>query len=566
MLRRSAAPNKLASERSNRTLSLACFYALLLCLVGPNATRATDIPESPHGRQDIGCTYCHSEAGWTPLLDPLPFDHASTRFELRGSHQETACRSCHPSLVFSEADSQCASCHQSDFENAAEPDHTGFEQSCASCHTEDGWRPSSFDHNLTAFPLVATHRTIDCASCHTDGYAGTPTDCFSCHESDYVGASDPDHSGFSTTCESCHSENGWQPANFDHNQTGFLLQGAHRTADCASCHADGYAGTPTDCFSCHESDYAGASEPDHSGFATTCESCHSENGWQPANFDHNQTGFLLQGAHRTADCASCHADGYAGTPTDCFSCHESDYAGASEPDHSGFPTTCENCHGENGWQPANFDHNQTGFPLQGSHRAVACESCHADGYAGTPSDCFSCHESNYNAAQDPVHAGLPINCETCHSQVGWEPSSFSHNQTGFVLDGAHRQLDCIACHDDGYAGTPSDCFSCHLADYNNTNDPNHAAAGFPTTCESCHNTTDWNDADFNHDFPINSGSHRRAWNDCSDCHIAPGNFQVFSCIDCHEHNRPDMDDEHDDVSGYVYQTASCYSCHPDGEE
>ncbi|MBZ0111750.1 MAG: hypothetical protein K8J08_04750, partial [Thermoanaerobaculia bacterium] len=258
--------------------------------------------------------------------------------------------------------------------------------------------------------------------------------------------------------------------------------------------------------------------------------------------------------------------GYAGTPTDCFSCHESDYASATEPDHSGFPTTCENCHGQNGWQPASFDHNLTGFILQGAHLAVACEACHASGYAGTPTDCFSCHESNYNAAQEPSHDGLPINCETCHSQGAWEPSTFNHIQTGFALDGAHRTLDCVTCHSDGYVGTPSDCFSCHQQDYNSTNDPNHASAGFPITCESCHNTVDWNDADFDHSFPIDSGAHREAWNDCSDCHEAPGNFQIFSCINCHEHNRPDTDDDHDDVPGYVYQSASCYSCHPDGEE
>jgi hypothetical protein len=27
-----------------------------------------------------------------------------------------------------------------------------------------------------------------------------------------------------------------------------------------------------------------------------------------------------------------------------------------------------------------------------------------------------------------------------------------------------------------------------------------------------------------------------------------------------------MDDEHDDVGGYVYESTACYTCHPDGEE
>jgi hypothetical protein len=27
-----------------------------------------------------------------------------------------------------------------------------------------------------------------------------------------------------------------------------------------------------------------------------------------------------------------------------------------------------------------------------------------------------------------------------------------------------------------------------------------------------------------------------------------------------------MDDEHDDVNGYVYSSPACYSCHPDGRD
>ena len=27
-----------------------------------------------------------------------------------------------------------------------------------------------------------------------------------------------------------------------------------------------------------------------------------------------------------------------------------------------------------------------------------------------------------------------------------------------------------------------------------------------------------------------------------------------------------MDDEHDGVTGYVYESGACYACHPDGRE
>jgi hypothetical protein len=111
--------------------------------------------------------------------------------------------------------------------------------------------------------------------------------------------------------------------------------------------------------------------------------------------------------------------------------------------------------------------------------------------------------------------------------------------------------------------------SCHESDYQNTTDPNHAAANFPLTCEVCHSTTAWEPANWNHDqlyFPIYSGKHRNEWNTCADCHVDQTNFAVFECIFCHEHRQSKMDDEHDGVSGYVYQSTACYNCHPNGED
>ena len=65
--------------------------------------------------------------------------------------------------------------------------------------------------------------------------------------------------------------------------------------------------------------------------------------------------------------------------------------------------------------------------------------------------------------------------------------------------------------------------------------------------------------------PIYSGKHEGEWNLCIDCHLG-NNYSDFSCIDCHEHdNQADVDDDHDGVSGYVYNSDACFSCHPTGE-
>jgi len=86
---------------------------------------------------------------------------------------------------------------------------------------------------------------------------------------------------------------------------GFALTGRHATTPCASCHASGYAGTPTACVSCHQADYNGTNDPNHAtaGFSTACEACHNTTGWSGANFNHGATRFALTGAHTTTPCA-----------------------------------------------------------------------------------------------------------------------------------------------------------------------------------------------------------------------------------------------------------------------
>jgi hypothetical protein len=248
----------------------------------------------------------------------------------------------------------------------------------------------------------------------------------------------------------------------------------------------------------------------------------------------------------------------------------------TSPSHvaAGFPTSCEECHTINGWRPATFDHDQTRFPLTGTHLQLDCARCHEGGrYQGTPTDCFACHQADYRGTTDPNHqsAGFPTQCDACHSTTAWRPANFDHNRPRFPLTGAHTRVDCSRCHEGGrYQGTPTNCYACHRTDYSGTTDPNHQSSGFPTQCEACHTTRAWRPASFNHDgryFPIYSGSHRGKWTDCSDCHVSPGNYRAFECIRCHEHsNRAEVDEDHDEVSGYVYRSADCYRCHRSGRE
>ena len=190
-------------------------------------------------------------------------------------------------------------------------------------------------------------------------------------------------------------------------------------------------------------------------------------------------------------------------------------------------------------------------------------------YRGKTTACVGCHQARYDATAQPNHraAGFSTSCETCHTTTAWVPATFNHNATRFPLTGAHITTVCAACHGDGvYRGKSTVCSACHTPDYNATTNPNHRAAAFPTTCESCHTTARWTGATFNHDpwFPIYSGKHKGRWTTCTQCHTNSAAYSQFTCLSCHEHNQAKMDDTHRGRSGYRYESAACYACHPRG--
>lgn len=517
------------------------------------------------------------------------FDHNSTNFPLTGAHMTVECLSCHTN-GYAGTPTFCVDCHSADYNQTTNPNHQALSLSsdCMTCHTtEPGWSPANFAVHNEYYVITGAHAAIasDCAACHTDdNYSNTPNTCAGCHIDDYNSTTDPNHQaeGYSSDCAVCHSQNAWEPANFDHNNTNFPLTGAHTTVDCNQCHTNGYAGTPTICKDCHQGDYNQAANPNHQslGLSNECTTCHTtQPGWNPASFDVHNQYYIITGAHTAiaSDCAACHSDGnYANTPNTCAGCHIDDYNSTTDPNHQGegYSTDCAVCHSQNAWEPANFDHSNTNFPLTGAHTSVDCNQCHISGYGGTSTICKDCHQVDYNQAANPNHQtlGLSNECATCHTtQPGWSPASFDVHNQYYVVTGAHTAIasDCAACHTNGnYANTPNTCAGCHIGDYNKTNDPPHQSSGFSTDCESCHTQNGWKPASFDHDgqyFPIYSGKHRGEWDQCIDCHTNPGNFAVFSCIDCHEHsNKTSVDNHHDEVKNYQYNSNACYDCHPTG--
>ncbi|GAB4291346.1 MAG: hypothetical protein Kow0098_10530 [Ignavibacteriaceae bacterium] len=533
------------------------------------------------GTVGFDCGQCHSADSW--IVKDIKFVHDQSRFPLLGVHQTVDCIECHSGytdLNFEPIGAGCFECHSDDYFATSSPNHVeaGFSTDCENCHEVFAltWSAVNVVHDF--FPLVGGHAISDCFACHEPGgnFAGLSGDCYACHQADFENTRNPDHvqEGFSTDCVQCHNIFSFVPSTFDHNATSFPLTGQHVAVNCSQCHTSGYSNTPVECYACHQQDYENVQDPDHisANFPTRCEDCHNTTGWSPADFDHNATAFPLTGSHIPLDCSACHSSGFTGTPADCYACHQQEYENVQDPNHvaEGFPLDCALCHNTVSWDDAEFDHNSTAFPLTGAHISLDCAQCHSAGYSGTPTDCYSCHQQDYENVQDPNHVseGFSFDCTMCHNTDNWEDADFDHNQTTFPLTGAHTTVDCSQCHANGYSNTPTDCFFCHETDYNNAVDPDHIAAGFPPTCEDCHTTIAWEPASFDHDgqyFPIYSGKHAGEWGLCVDCHNVPNDYSQFTCIDCHEHNQQDMDDEHQGVEGYVYISSECYACHPNGE-
>jgi len=597
------------------------------------------IPSHTAAGISTDCESCHGTTTW----DPSVFDHnATTGFALTGGHALQQCSECHPGST-SGANSECVSCHQTDYNTAKDHVSQDYPTECILCHNTNNWESSTFDHNATGFPLTGAHIATDCIDCHTSGYPGTPSECNACHIDNYNQATDPDHktAGVSTDCEICHTTTAWAPSTFNHTSTGFALTGAHRnrqcsdchvgstsgaspdcischraeynsapehvsqgysqdciqchnttdwdqvafdhnatsfpltgahlTISCNACHADGYAGTPSDCEACHTTDYNGADNPSHTaaGISRECETCHRTSAWAPSTFDHAaSTGFALTGGHNLQQCYDCHQGSTSGASPECKSCHQTDYNGAQEPNHSiaGVSLDCEDCHGVSVWDPSTFDHNaSTGFALTGGHNLQQCSECHIGSTSGASPDCISCHQTNYNQAPNHVAQNYPFDCLICHNTTNWSQSTFDHNATNFPLNGAHIATECIACHSQGYTGTPTECSACHIEDYNGTTNPNHSLGKFSTDCTDCHNENAWTPSTFAHDnlyFPIYSGKHGGQWDNCTNCHKDQSNYASFSCFDCHRQLVTGV--QHLGVKDYVYNNASCLTCHPNG--
>jgi hypothetical protein len=350
------------------------------------------------GRLGEDCAQCHSPQSWRDSL----FNHAEkTDFPLEGGHAMVTCVGCHGAANHEDASPECVSCHLRD------DVHAGVNgRECQQCHKPEEWKNVTFDHATDGkWALLGKHMEVACNLCHTMSLTEPKleTTCVSCHRSDDA------HQGKNgEACEDCHNNDSWTENDFDHAEdTDFPLRGTHEKLQCVACHRGSMdEELPVACVSCHKN-----ADIHQESLGDRCESCHSDLGWLvELRFDHDLTTFPLVGSHAVAPCETCHFDKrYHDTGSGCIDCH------AKDDDHQGsLGEQCASCHNPNGWAFWTFDHDtQTEFLLQGAHKELACNSCHAPGGPAAEDMariCQVCHR------KDDVHRGrFGKNCGQCHT-------------------------------------------------------------------------------------------------------------------------------------------------------
>lgn len=415
----------------------------------------------------------------------------------------------------------------------------------------------------------------NCTKCHTLGEKVSNEKCLACHKELKLRISQ--QKGYHSSaeikgkeCVACHSDHHgrtfkivrFDTQKFNHNVTGYNLQGAHSKQECKACHKAAFINDPAikkkkftylglrrDCISCH-TDYH------QNTLSSNCFSCHTFEKFKPASkFDHNKAKFKLVGKHQQAECVKCHKveiingkqmQEFTGIQfASCVNCHK-------DVHENKFGSDCRQCHTEESFHTVkgmkDFNHDKTNFKLEEKHRFVDCKACHKTAYTDPVKHerCADCHKDYHNGQFNSQ--AKKTDCKDCHTMKGFTGSTFTieqHNMGLFKLEGAHLATPCFACHKKeekwSFRNIGLHCRDCHTDIHENIIDPEYYPEG---SCKSCHTVDSWRKVSFDHartKFKL-TGAH--AERTCRDCHFV-------------------MQDDGKELQRFKGMNTDCISCHAD---
>jgi hypothetical protein len=159
----------------------------------------------------------------------------------------------------------------------------------------------------------------------------------------------------------------WAQQIFDVSDAPGELSPAHQDSpglkNCSKCHNEDLEVEPSRCLACHKEIAARIAEARgyHRDKGEDCAVCHAEHQGMdvplvpldPEDFDHEETGVVLEGVHlEIKDCRRCHREdntlprkkthSYLFRKSGCTVCH-------STP-HPGHQEKCLSCHSQNSWE------------------------------------------------------------------------------------------------------------------------------------------------------------------------------------------------------------------------
>jgi Zn finger protein HypA/HybF involved in hydrogenase expression len=490
---------------------------------------------------------------------------------------------------------------------------------------------------------IKGHAKLECAQCHEEGEGISRTKCLGCHDhkplARRIRAGKGLHARkeYKKGCESCHLDHkgakynpiDWRPLGgqkrFDHDLSGYALEGAHRRQRCVDCHETKYKsgrtkflGLDSNCLSCHEDVHN--FQRNHPKL-TECKVCHSFDARtitqaKGLRFNHGKVAdFELKGRHEKTKCSKCHTSTkifkMKDPPKRCEECHKDPHKNVYTARPSRSPQAakrdCKTCHSdtEQKFKKGKFNHGKfTRFQIRNKHAKLKCTKCHEKTSSKPPPlNCAQCHKDDSTHVVGGKDRFKGRDCIQCHQDTGFKTISFNHKKLAkFSLGGKHGKISCTDCHrkkskreqrtatDTFEKFKSGSCIGCH----SHKNAHERKFHDRPKLCTKCHVPGSTNIKTPSHDelsehfaqqgahAPIscekchgNGLTNLKLGEDCSACHeeddAHKGNLGK-TCKECHFEGFPwsEVIFDHNAKAEFPlegkHQAVSCSKCHSSAPE